>query len=176
MPEKRYDGKLLFKTWCEWGRASSNDRLIAFSKANFGVGSQMGAYYAMWRYAFDNPEEAFEYWRDFWFNTYPDREQPAKFENFLLEVKKRAEKNPSVASTKRLERWCAKYNLQMDYRIEPNDIIQVTKRDSHLYQKLLIVDGIEDKFVSAYFLYPDGTRTNHELKVGEFGVIGPSIV
>lgn len=176
MPEKIYDGKVLFKVWCEWGMAATNDRMMEFSKTHFGAWSQMGPYYAMWRYAFENPEEAFVFWKDFWFNTYPDREQPAKFENFLLEIKKRAEKNPSIASPKRMERFCAKYNLEMEYRITPNDVIQVTKRDSHLFQKLLIVDGIEGKFVSAHFLYPDGTQTHHELKMGEFGVIGPCIV
>jgi hypothetical protein len=64
----------------------------------------------------------------------------------------------------------------MDYRIESDDVIQVTKRDSHLFQKLMLVDGIEGKFVSAYILNADGTRSNHELKIGEFGVVGKSIV
>ena len=173
--EKFYDGELLFKTWCEWGKASNHDRLIEFAKDKFGRASQMGPYYSMWRWAFDNPDAAFEYWKEWWFLNYPD-EEPAKFADFVLVIKKKAENNTTIASRGNMERFCAKYNIMMDYRIERDDVIQVTKRDSHLYQKLMIVEGIENKFVSAYTLNIDGTRTNHELKVGEFGVIGHSIV
>lgn len=173
--ERMYDGELLFKTWCSWGLASGHDRLIEFSRSTYGQASQMGPYFAMWRWALENPEKAFEYWKEWYFHNYPDREPPT-FEDFLLVLRERGKTNKNIAPPKKLERFCARYNLEMDYHINADDVIQVTKRDSHLFQKLLFVEGIEGKFISAYFLFPDGTRSNHELKVGEFGVIGPSIV
>lgn len=172
--KKRFDGELLFKTWCEWGIAATHNRLIEFARSQYGSASQMGPYYASWHWAFENPEKAFEYWKDWYFQNYPDLD-PTTFEDFLLILKDKG-KNPNVAHARKLERFCAKYNLDMEYRVAEDDIIQVTKRDSHLYQKLLFVEGIEGKFISAYFLFPDGTRSNHELKSGEFGVIGRSIV
>lgn len=174
--KKVYDGELLFKTWCEWGQAATRPRLIEFAKSEFGRASQMGPYYAMWHWAFDHPEQAYEYWKEWYFLNNPEKE-PATFQDFLLVLQERGKSNPNVAHRTRMERFCAKYNIAMDFKIEPDDIIQVTKRDSHLFQKLLFVEGIEDgKFVSAYFLFPDGQRSNHELRIGEFGIVGHSIV
>jgi hypothetical protein len=95
--ERIYDGEDLFKVWCEWGQASNHDRLIEFAREKYGQASQMGPYYAMWRWAFENPEKAFVYWKEWWFLNNPDKD-PAVFEEFLIVIRDKAKSNASVAS------------------------------------------------------------------------------
>ena len=177
MAKKRlYDGKLLFETYCNWGAAASNPRLIEFARQTYGRASQMGPYYAMWKYAFDNPKVAYELWKEYSFNRFPEEPIPT-WEQFLLELRDRAVKNPTIGGTrKNVERFCAEHNLPMDYRVSPDDVIQVTRPDHALFQRLLIVEKVEGDRVEAFIWNPDGTRSNHQLKVREFGVIDRVIV
>lgn len=64
---KRYfDDRLLWKTYMGWGRAATYSRLRAWCIQNgmvnpeTGKVSQMGVYWAIWRFAVRNPEEAYE--------------------------------------------------------------------------------------------------------------------
>jgi hypothetical protein len=174
--KKVYDGKLLFETYCNWGAAASNPRLMEFARQTYGQTSQMGPHYAMWKWAFQNPEEAYEMWKELQFNKNPEDPIPT-FEQFLLKIRELAVKNPSIGGSKQsVERFCAKYGLPMDYRVNPDDVIQVTRPDHALFQRLLIVEKVEGDRVEAFIFNPDGTRSNHQLKVREFGVIDRVIV
>lgn len=185
MKDRRiFDGRLLFKTYCEWGLAASHDLLVRFAKDTYGQGSQMGPYYSMWNWAFQNPEEAFEFWKEWYFHNHPDQPQPPEFSLFLEELRDRGARNKNVASPKEMARFCAKYNIEWNYRIEPNDVIQITRRDHKLFQALMVVDNIEKGIITAHFVAPDkvypevGGRelTYHEFIPREVGVIGKAIV
>jgi hypothetical protein len=60
---KLYDGKELWEVYHGWGRASSYTRLEEWHKAEKGFGSRMGMFWAMWRYASHNPQEAYEFYK-----------------------------------------------------------------------------------------------------------------
>ena len=179
MIKKVYDGKECFEAWCEMGAAASNPRLVQFAMSKYGQASNMGPRCAMWNWAFYHPEEAFPLYKEWWFNARPD-EPIMTFENFILILQKIAmgkrKINANITNRRDLERFCAKYQLQMDFRIDKNDIVQVTKPNHALYQKLLIVDDIEGEQIQAFSLNMDGTRTNHQLSVREIGVAGRVIV
>lgn len=185
MAKKRvYDGKLLWETWCNWGAAASNPRLMEFSKQQFGRSSQMGPYYAKWKYAFDNPEKAYELWKEYSFNANPEEPVPT-WEEFLLQLQKLGTRNPTIGGSRsNVERFCAKYGLEMDYRVGPNDVIQVVRPNHPLFQSLLVVDDVEGERVNAHYFAPD--RNSYEtanrgtvscqVSVREIGVIGKAIV
>lgn len=173
--EKIYDGETIFKTWCGWGAAATGTRLREYAKANFGGTSQMGAEYAMWKWAFNNPEESFPIWKEWHFEKYPDREQPT-FEDFTKILLRKARANQNVGgSQKKINRFCAKYGLEYETRIKKEDVVQVVRRNHPLFQALLIVDKVEGKEIDAFLIGEDGTRSVHTLNVNEVGVIDKSI-
>lgn len=172
-----YDGKLLFETWCNWGAAATNPRLMEFARERFGHVSQMGPYYALWQWGFRNPEESYPLWKEYFLNAHPEQKQPT-FEEYLQLLLEKAYSSPSIGGSGRrhIERFCAKYNLPMDYKVNPDDVIQVTRPDHALYQRLLVVERVEGDRVEAFIWNPDGSRSNHQLSVREFGVIDRVIV
>jgi len=151
--KKIYDGKVLFEAWTGWGKAGSNNRLKAFAKELYGQASQMGMRNAMWRWAFENPEEAYSMWKEWFYEKFPDEEQP-DFKSFLLEVRKQAS-SPNVSGRGNMERFCAKYGLPYDYRINCGDVVQIVRQNHPLFQMFLIVDKIESEQVSGYYFIPD---------------------
>ena len=60
-----YEGKVLWEEFHSWGAGSSARRLLAWAKQNGMLNpvkpqkGHMGPIWAMWRYALENPEEAF---------------------------------------------------------------------------------------------------------------------
>lgn len=181
--EKVYDGEVLFRAWCQWGAAASNPRLMEFAKAEFGQTSQMGPHYAMWHWAFRHPEEAFELYKNWWFDNYPDREQIA-FHEFLKTLQDKGRHQNIGGARRNLERFCAKYNLDMDFKVKEGDAVQVVRPNHPLFQSLLIVDRVDGDRVDAHYFVPD--RSSYEtinrnviscqVNVKEIGVIGRVIV
>lgn len=178
MREKVYDGKLLFQTYCGMGTAASVRRLKEFASKEMpnpktGTVSQMGVIFAMWRWAFQNPEEAYPYWKELQFNIHPDRE--FTFHDFLKYLQNKG-KDVNICSRDNLRRFCAKYNLPMDYRIDRDDIIQVVRKDHPLFQSLFVVDGVEGENVRAFALSAEGKTVQHSFLVKEIGVCGRVII
>lgn len=175
MREKIYDGKILFQKWAEWGAAATNTRLQEFAKAKFGSSSNMGPYYAMWAWAFRNPEDAWPLWKKFYLHSHPDKEQPT-FEDFLKILQTKGGSYLNVSGSKRkLQQFCSKYNLEMDYKIKKEDVIQITKRDSPLFQALMIVDKVEGMKVTAFLVNSDSTRVEYTFDVRHVGVIDKAL-
>lgn len=114
-----YDGKRLWETYMEWGRGSSHKRLREWARENnmvnpwTGKVSQMGAFWAMWRYAVHNPEEAYESYKKHT-EEFPELIAmgiSVNFEFFLKDVQKHA-RNEAVVSRKTYREFCKKHNLE----------------------------------------------------------------
>lgn len=185
-PNKVYDGKELFEKYHSWGAAASSKRLREWARENMpnrktGNSSQMGVFYSMWRWAFQHPEEAFESWKEWYFYSFPEDElnkpehRDELFQNFLITLRDRA-MNPNVSRRRDLERFCAKYGIPMKFNIENRDVVQVTRKDHPLFQVLLEVDKVEGDEIQAHYITPEGTYSNHQLKVRQVGVVGKVIV
>lgn len=190
MKKTVYDGEKLFRKYCDDGAASGARSLARWANQigmhPTGEASMMGVHYAMWHWAFYNPEQAYPLWKEWHFERHPEKPVPS-FQEFLLELRERG-RNANVGGKRALQRFCAKYGLEWDYDVHQNQVIQITKRDHPLYQMLMIVDSIEGETVKAHTFVPDkvfsdlypeppGRETiQQELKVGEFGIIGKAIV
>lgn len=175
MKKRVYKGDVLFKTFHSWGAAASNKKLMEFSQREFGRHSQMGPFYAMWHWAFQNAEEAFPIWKEWYFEKYPEVEQPT-FEDFLIHLRDMGLRSQTIGgSREKVELFCAKYGLDMDYKVSPQDVVQVTSRRHPLYQSLMIVDGVVDDGVTAFLINSDGTRSEHSLRFKEFGVLAKAV-
>lgn len=115
-----YDEKLLWETYHGWGKASSHPRLREWAKEsgmsnpNTGEVSQMGPWFAMWRYAFNNPKEAYPAW-EAWikdnFDAIADKNIAINFDTFLKEIKKEAR---HIYSKKRIQAWCEKWKVKYE--------------------------------------------------------------
>lgn len=171
-----YDGEFLFRTWCGWGAAASNPMLMEFCRTNYNTSSQMGPTYAMWKWAFNNPEQAYPLYKEFWFDKYPDR-PPLEFKDFLQLIVKEHGKNQSVVGAKskrNLERFCAKYGLEIESSFSAGEVVQVVRRNHVWYQSLWIVAETNGKKVTAFTVTPEG-RTEQEFDANEVGFIGKAI-
>lgn len=179
MPEAIYDGKELFETYCGWGAASSTTRLVLYAKEKYGQTSQMGPYYAMWKWAFQNPKEAYPLWKEYCFERYPEKEQPT-FEDFVKDLASRGRNQNIGGNTANLQKFCARYGIPMEFSVEPEDVIQVTRPNHVFFQRLFVVskklEDAEPQAVEAFAINPDGTITNHQFRMNEFGIIGRVIL
>lgn len=118
-----YDDKLCFETYMKWGAAATHRKLREWCKqvgmVNYMTGrpSQMGAFWALWRYAMQNPEEGFPLYKEWWYHTTLPmsefgRVNPhATFEDFLGDIQNHAYNNKSIASQSKYEAFCEKYGL-----------------------------------------------------------------
>lgn len=86
--KKIYDGEKIWIEFMSMGKAATYQKIRGFCSRNGMVNpmtgrvSQMGPVYAMWRYAFKNPETSYEYYRK-WkmeFGEYPT------FQDFCIEL------------------------------------------------------------------------------------------
>ena len=173
--KKFLNGEILFKEFCSMGAAANYAILARWAAINMpnpesGKVSRQGVLFAMWKWAFQNTEEAWLLWKEYRFHKDPSA-PPYTKEEFLKEVRDMAE-YPNIASKSDLERFCARYGLKRESKVGPQYIIQVTRPDHALFQRLLVVDSREDEFVHAHMFQPDGTITNHQLRMDEFGVVG----
>lgn len=111
-----YDDKRCFETYMSWGAAATHSKLRAWCKqvgmvgTQTGRASQMGAYWAMWRYALENPEEGYELYREWWYENDPSKRMPT-LKGFLVDIQNHAWNNKSVASVSKYEAFCEKYDL-----------------------------------------------------------------
>lgn len=112
MTGRFYDDKLLWETYMGWGRAATYARLREWCLQNgmynpiTGKVSQMGCFWAMWRYAVHNPEEAYEAYRkwQFEYGLFPT------FEDFCKDVYAHAfERRAMVTGKKNKAVFYAKY-------------------------------------------------------------------
>lgn len=111
-----YDDKRCFERYMKWGAAATHDKLrqwcisVGMVNSNTGKVSQMGAYWAMWRYAMNNAEEAYPLYKDWWFENDPQKRTPT-FLKFLTDIQNHAYDNKSVASQYKYEDFCEKWEL-----------------------------------------------------------------
>jgi hypothetical protein len=115
-----YDEERLWKTYHGWGKASSHPRLRAWAEENgmvnpnSGKVSQMGPWFAMWRYAFQNPKEAYPAWEE-WMKenmaAIADKHVLINFDTFLKEIRKVAR---NMYSEKKVRAWCEKWKVKYE--------------------------------------------------------------
>jgi hypothetical protein len=179
MREKFYDGRKLFEWWCDAGKAGTNESLRKFAKATMpnpetGEVSRMGPTYAMWAWAFENAQEAYEMWKRREFLLHPHI--IGTFNDFLIVLRDRGLNNPNIAGGKRVTRFCQQNGIPIKFNVDQDDVIQVTKTTHPLYQRFLIVNRSHDEGVEAIFLGEDGNHSSHYLPRDYFGVVGKSLV
>jgi hypothetical protein len=190
MPDKIYDGEELFKTYCNMGAAKSYlklrdyaNRTMVMPKGKKPSKGVSGVEYSMWKWAFKHPEEAFEHWKEWYFLTHPEENRRPEFSEFLKVIQDKA-KNTNVASVRDLRRFCAKYEIPMDYSVNKEDVVQVTRKDHPLFQGLLIVDEVTGDEIDAHYFVPDRVYPEAngreavflKLRAREVGVVGKAIV
>src|SRR5688500_17580433 len=88
--------KELWEVYCSWGRAATGSRLDEYARAKGWYSSKkkepshMGPKWAMWRYPFRHPKEAYPHFEK-WAKEYQvdiiENNIEISFENFLVEVK-----------------------------------------------------------------------------------------
>lgn len=115
-----YDGKRLWEEYHSWGRAATHDKLREWALANgmvntrSGKVSQMGPFFAMWRYALHNPEEAYPAYER-WAKEYEEYLVPEgmdiDFKAFLKDIREHAKHGGVVGRQTYLE-FCEKYELE----------------------------------------------------------------
>lgn len=144
--ESIYDGKKLYEIFMTGGRGSTYEKLREWCRANGmyspekGEPSRMGPYWAMWRYAFHNHEEAYPLYER-WAKEYIAYEgvegyEPTK-ETFLKELEYRARRR-EVAKPKEYEEFCEKHGF------EPKPIIS-KDRTKRKHRVLPEIKEIEQK-------------------------------
>lgn len=108
-----YDGEKLFQTYMSWGKAASHRRLrewcreVGMVNPATGEASHMGAYWAMWRWAFYNLHEAFPYYQD-------AMNQYGKFptlEDFAREIYNRSKSRPEIVSKKKALAFAVEHSI-----------------------------------------------------------------
>lgn len=173
MSRKVYNGRDLFIAYCKWGKAAGNERLKEYAFRTSGRKSQMGPTYAMWRWAFENPEEAWPYYRDYFFEVSPELPQPTKQDFYKLLLEK-AEKNESNApgGKRGLQRFAALHGLETNYGFEPGDVAQVVRRSSPIYQSLVIVESVDGDNIEAFMRDSSGRMTTHQFSAHELAAVG----
>lgn len=173
-------GEDLFKTFCSWGAAASNNRLIRYAQETYGRSSQMGPRTAMWRWAFMNPEEAWPLYRDYYFERFPDEPQPT-WESFLEKLADEGRRTPAIGGGARgLQKFCAKYGVQNQYVFHKGDMVQVIRRSHPLYQSVLIVEETSgtdsNSQVIGFIVNANGTRTQHSVRNGDVAPVGHAVI
>jgi hypothetical protein len=112
--------KELWEYFHSLGRAATGDKLVAYAKEKGwfnprkGEPSRMGPRWAMWRYAFRHPKEAyptFEKWAKEEYSTeIVENDVEINFENFLVEVKEHV-KRGRVFRDGTIRKWCEKWGV-----------------------------------------------------------------
>jgi hypothetical protein len=118
--------KELWEVYWGWGRAATNSRLIEYARSKGwfdpekGEPSPMGPRWAMWRYAFRQPQEAHKPFKN-WLKEYAVEVAEEKidtgFEAFLIEVFRHVVKG-RVFREGTIKKWCRKWGLDYDAEIE----------------------------------------------------------
>lgn len=110
-----YDGERLWKQYMSWGAAATHKKLrgwvesVGMCNPEIGRPSQMGPFFAMWRWAIRNPEEAYPHYKSWWFETDPLHCEPS-YEDFLKDLRKHAI-NASMLSVPAYRKFCEKHGL-----------------------------------------------------------------
>ena len=66
---KKYDEKECWDKFMEMGAGATIRKLNNWHTEKYGFASQMGPYWAMWRYACKNVDQAFGQYKVWWFET-----------------------------------------------------------------------------------------------------------
>lgn len=172
MSDKIYDGEELFKAWVGWGRAATYKMLNEYTETKYGRSSQMGSYYAMWKWAWLNPEKSFPLW-----NTYRQHigEKELTWEEYLAFVLEKAVQNGNVSGGEsNITRFCVKYGLRKPAIVNVNEIVQVVDKDHSLFSRLFVVYKVKkrknrktgefENMVSMYSILPGDQVENHVVK------------
>jgi hypothetical protein len=109
----------LWEVYHSWGRAATGDKLVAYAREKGwfnprkGEPSRMGPRWAMWRYAFRNPKEAYPHFEK-WANEYRveliENDINISFESFLKEVKEHVKKG-NMFREGTIRKWCEKWGV-----------------------------------------------------------------
>lgn len=113
-----YDDKKCFERYMTWGAAATHAKLrrwcISVGMVNPATGtvSQMGPFWAAWRYALNNIETpgVFEMYREWWFESDAEKKVPT-FLHFIVNIQNHAWNNKSIASQEKYDNLIEKYNL-----------------------------------------------------------------
>lgn len=106
LTKKFYDDKLLWETFMGWGRAATYKKLREWCidqgmvNPDTGTVSQMGVFFAMWRYAVNCPEEAYKGYQEWQmqYGNFPT------FEDFCKDVLAHAFSKKAIVVGKRKKR------------------------------------------------------------------------
>lgn len=114
---KKYNGKELWETYMSWGAAASHRKLRLWFEEKGVKASQMGAFWAMWRYALGNPEEAFPAYKKWWFETASNQsdgvvvDSNVDFQKFLEDIRNHAYGKSCIVGRRTYRTFCKKYSL-----------------------------------------------------------------
>lgn len=146
---KIYNDELLFKTYFGWGAAATFEKLREFCKrtgqisVKTGRPSHMGPIWAVWRYAFNNPESivpgtgktTYEMYREWWYDTDAEKKTPT-FMHFILNIQTHTYNKKSICGHEKYLEFCERYGLntvpdevRMGREFEGNTVLPVDKLD-----------------------------------------------
>jgi len=117
----KYDGKKIFEKFMRMGAASSMPKIRKWLRTEENITvSQMGPIWAMWKYATQNPEEAFPLYKVWHFEYWSNVSVMGKiidsnvyWQSFLKDCQYRIKKSgDSIMSKTAYKRFCNKYGLE----------------------------------------------------------------
>jgi hypothetical protein len=114
--KKKYDGKECWELYMSWGGASSYRKLRDWHRANKGYGSQMGPFWAMWKYAFLNVEEAYPAYQKWYADVVAsigdkNMNPNSTILGYLEDIKKHAKNRPNISNLRTYVAFCKAYGL-----------------------------------------------------------------
>lgn len=113
-----YDDRRLYEKFMKWGAAANHKKLrdwcvrVGMFNPEIGRPSQMGPFWAVWRYALENADKpgVFELYREWWFESDPRKRIPT-MRHFLENIKFHSYDRKSVASRTKYEKFCEEHKL-----------------------------------------------------------------
>jgi hypothetical protein len=110
---KKYNEQECWEVYMGMGAAASQKKLINWLWEERRIkASNMGPVWAMWRWALKNPEQCYEQYKKWWFESASQEgvDSNVSFRDFLEDVKHHC-RHRSMGSRKEYEDFCAKYGL-----------------------------------------------------------------
>lgn len=113
-----YDDKRLFERYMKWGAAATHEKLRQWClehgmfNPSLGRPSHMGAYWAVWRYALENPEEGYPLYREWWYESDPRKRIPT-FKHFLINIQTHAYNKNSICGHQKYLQFCERWELSV---------------------------------------------------------------
>ncbi len=170
-----YDSKDLFETYCGWGAAASLKKLQAYAKDKYGQSTKMGAWYAMWKYPLENPEEAYQIYKEYYFHRFPEQHQITEREFYEKTLHFAVKYYNIGGSVYNIRDFALKTGLEFEFPYRHGDVIWVSSHQHPLYQAILSVEKVEGENVYSYLINSDGTLTAHVLSIKDIAPINKRV-